>query len=121
MNRIFLLNVILNNLISIIFRFVICTGQPIKQDGRIVKEIRLADDFTWLTNGDVFEKIKNLGQGFLALDITPQDKVLLFADTRIEWLLASFSLLYQNIPIVTLFSNLGESLFSCFFCFLTIT
>nr|XP_027196441.1 long-chain-fatty-acid--CoA ligase 4-like [Dermatophagoides pteronyssinus] len=83
-------------------------GQPIRQDGRIVKEIKLANKYTWLKTKDVFEKFEVIGSGFKQLGLTSDDRVIMFADTRIEWFISSFSLMLFQIPIATLFSNLGK-------------
>ena len=99
---------------NLFFVFFNHTGQPIRQDGRIVKEIKLANKYTWLKTKDVFEKFEVIGSGFKQLGLTSDDRVIMFADTRIEWFISSFSLMLFQIPIATLFSNLGNFLFYFF-------
>lgn len=83
-------------------------GQPVLQDGKALKKIKLADHYTWLKMPQVLKRINNLGKGFQANNIKAGDKVIIYADTRIEWMLTALALLKINAVIVTLFSNLGK-------------
>ncbi len=90
--------------------FLFCsTGQPVTQDGKVVKEIQLASEYKWLTLGQVFEKVDNLARGLASVGgVVPREKVIIFADTRLEWFLSALALFELDTVLVTLFSNLGQ-------------
>lgn len=82
-------------------------GEPIMQDGRILKEVKLSDGYKWLSLRQIFGRIDHLSRAFYSLGIKPQEKVIIYADTRMEWFLSALTLLHLNAIMVTLFSNLG--------------
>lgn len=98
---------VLKMFLSKIF-IIFFTGEPVVQDGRVVKEIELAKEYTWLTNKQVFENIDQVTKGLHTLNLKSEDKTIIFADTRIEWLYSAVALLNLGIPIITLFANLGN-------------
>lgn len=84
------------------------SGQPVCQDGKALKLVKLADKYTWLKMPEVLRRVNDLGKGFQANNIKAGDKVIIYADTRLEWMLTAMALLKINAVIVTLFSNLGK-------------
>lgn len=84
-------------------------GQPLTQDGKVVKEIQLAKAYKWLTLGQVLERMDGIARGLASLGVKPRDKVIIYADTRLEWFLSALALFELNSVIVTLFSNLGQA------------
>ena len=90
------------------------TGEPLKIDGKVAKELKLAPEYKWLTMKEVFERVDNLTKGFMSLGVKSKEKVIIYADTRLEWFLSSLALFEIDSIIVTLFSNLGKNFSSIF-------
>ena len=44
--------------------------------------------YLWMTFDDVNRRVDSLGQGLLALGLQPRQYILLFAETRAEWMIA---------------------------------
>ena len=50
----------------------------------------------------------NFGRGLRTLGQKPEQNLCLFADTRMEWLVAAQASFRQSFPVVTIYTNLGE-------------
>ena len=50
----------------------------------------------------------NFGRGLRVLGVAPRDNVCMFADTRAEWMISCQACFKQGLPLVTLYTNLGE-------------
>ena len=50
----------------------------------------------------------SFGRGLRTLGQAPGQELCLFADTRMEWLVAAQASFRQSFPVVTIYTNLGE-------------
>ena len=57
---------------------------------------------------ETFERIEAIGRGFLSLGVRQGDRILIFSETRAEWLLTAFAAFRHGLTVVTLYSTLGE-------------
>ena len=78
-----------------------------KIDGKVAKELELSPNYEWLSSSEVFKRVDNLTKGFHRLGVKTKEKVIIYADTKLEWFLSSLALFELDSIIVTLFSNLG--------------
>ena len=62
-----------------------------------------------MTYQDVGSRIERLTYGLHALGLRPGDKVMIYADTCAEWLMTSLACFKSSLPIVTIYTNLGQS------------
>lgn len=53
-------------------------------------------DYEWKTYGEVFDEVKYLGRGLAAAGMTPSKHVLIFAETRADWMIAAQACFRQN-------------------------
>ena len=51
---------------------------------------------------------ESFGRGLRELGLKPKENIVLFAETRAEWLIAANGCMKQNLPLVTLYATLGE-------------
>lgn len=51
---------------------------------------------------------ESFGRGLREVGVKPRENVVVYAETRAEWLIAAIGAMKQNIPIVTLYATLGE-------------
>ena len=51
---------------------------------------------------------ESFGRGLRELGLAAKDNVVLFAETRAEWLIAANGCMKHNMPLVTLYATLGE-------------
>jgi len=65
-------------------------------------------EYKFTTYRESFNRIQDIGRGLLSIGARPSDKILIFAETRAEWLLTALAALRHGLTIVTLYSTLGE-------------
>lgn len=65
-------------------------------------------DYQWTTYAEVNRLATNFGKGLLELGIEPKTKVVIFAETRAEWMIAAHGVFKQNLTLVTIYATLGE-------------
>lgn len=61
-----------------------------------------------MTYRQVFARIDAIGRGLLSIGVQPGDKILIFSETRPEWLCTAFAAFRHNITVVTLIPTLDE-------------
>lgn len=75
-------------------------------DGRIFEKWELGE-YHWQTYGEVYKRVGFIAAGLHS--ITNKDsKVVIFAETRADWLITAFSCFRANVTIVTVYATLGE-------------
>lgn len=89
-------------------RDIIETQEEVQSDGKVFKKVRLSQ-YNFLTYNNVDAQVDLYGKGLRAIGVKPRENVILFADTRWEWMAMAQALLRQNMPIVTLYSMLSEN------------
>ncbi|KAG1714093.1 Long-chain-fatty-acid--CoA ligase 4 [Nymphon striatum] len=81
--------------------------EEIQTNGQVFKKLILGD-YEWKSFKEVQERVNNFGKGLRLLNVQPQDKVVILADTCPEWLIAALACFQHNVSVVTLYTNLGE-------------
>lgn len=61
-------------------------------DGKVFRKFILGD-YQWLNCYEVDARVENFGKGLLSNGVHPRDNVLIFAETRFEWMLAAQAIL----------------------------
>jgi long-chain acyl-CoA synthetase len=81
--------------------------EEVKQsNGKYLKKISQGE-YEWNTYGELFTRINNLSDGLLSLGLKSNDNIVLFAETRQEWLISAFACFRIKVPVVTLYASLG--------------
>ncbi|GIY25370.1 long-chain-fatty-acid--CoA ligase 4 [Caerostris extrusa] len=78
------------------------------RNGKVFKKVRLADEYKWLSYVDIDQRVENLSKGMLELGLEPKKQIVIFAETRIEWMLVCQACFRINVPVATLYATLGE-------------
>jgi long-subunit acyl-CoA synthetase (AMP-forming) len=65
-------------------------------------------EYKFTTYREACARIDAIGRGFLSLDAKPGDKILIFSETRSEWLLTAFAAFQHGLTLVTLLPTLNE-------------
>ncbi|CAG2176204.1 unnamed protein product, partial [Oppiella nova] len=81
-------------------------GNIITIDGKVLRKFVLSDSYKWLTLNEVIERVDNIAKGLIEIGVKKGDKVIIWADTRLEWTLCSLALMKVNATLITLFSTL---------------
>jgi long-chain acyl-CoA synthetase len=66
-------------------------------NGRVFNKVVLGN-YDWLSFNEVLTKVESFGCGLLALGQRTKQNVVIFADTRAEWMIAAQSCFSYNFP-----------------------
>lgn len=61
-----------------------------------------------MTYREVMEKVMFFGKGLLLTGLKIRENVLIFAETRPEWMIVAQACFRENLPLITLYATLGE-------------
>ncbi|CAF3774551.1 unnamed protein product [Rotaria sp. Silwood1] len=76
-------------------------------NGKTFKKFVLGE-YKFTTYRETYYRIEAIGRGLLSIGAKTGDKLLIFSETRSEWLLTAFAGFRHGITVVTLYSTLGE-------------
>jgi len=88
-------------------REILKEEDEIQPNGRVFKKL-ICGNYHWLTYAEVHTRSKNLGSGLAALGQQVKENIVLFAETKAEWIIAAQACFYYNYPVTTVYSTLGE-------------
>ncbi|CAB3999809.1 long-chain-fatty-acid-- ligase 4-like, partial [Paramuricea clavata] len=88
-------------------RELFSSENEMQANGRVFNKVVLGN-YNWLSYNEVLTKVESFGCGLLALGQRTKQNVVIFADTRAEWMIAAQSCFSYNFPVVTLYATLGE-------------
>lgn len=77
-------------------------------DGKVFNKKILAPQYEWLTYRQVDIRIDNVSRGLLFHGIKPGDRVIIFMETRMEWMLTAQGLYRLGATLATLYATLGD-------------
>ena len=66
-------------------------------NGRVFNKVVLGN-YSWLSFNEVLARVESFGSGLMALGQRPKQNVVIFADTRAEWMIAAQSCFAYNFP-----------------------
>jgi len=88
-------------------RDVLGEEDEVQPNGKMFRKLELGD-YRWMTYEEVDGMADSFGRGLRTLGQAPGQELCLFADTRMEWLVAAQASFRQSFPVVTIYTNLGE-------------
>ncbi|KAF9410414.1 hypothetical protein HW555_010495 [Spodoptera exigua] len=65
-------------------------------------------EYVWRTYVDVEKEARHFGAGLRELGCQPRQNIVMFAETRAEWMIAAHGCFKQSIPVVTIYATLGD-------------
>lgn len=90
------------------FRKVLKEEYQPQPDGKVFLKKTLADDYTWLSYTQVGERIDCISRGLLLSGVKPGDKVIIFMETRMEWMMTAQALYRLGGCLATVYATLGD-------------
>ncbi|XP_012545548.2 long-chain-fatty-acid--CoA ligase 4 isoform X2 [Bombyx mori] len=88
-------------------RAVLSEEDEPQPNGRVFKKFKMGE-YIWRTYADVEREAREFGAGLRAVGCEPRRNVVIFAETRAEWMLAAHGCFTQSIPVVTIYATLGD-------------
>ena len=64
-------------------------------------------NYKWSTYETVLKRVNNLSNGLLKMGLKSNDSIMLFAETRPEWIMSALACFRIKVTVVTLYSTLG--------------
>mmetsp|Transcript_51221 Transcript_51221/g.122723 ORF Transcript_51221/g.122723 Transcript_51221/m.122723 type:complete len:692 (+) Transcript_51221:59-2134(+) len=80
----------------------------IEEGGAKREKIELKNEYNWLTLKEYYAKCENMAKGMLASGVEPKSKVVIFAETQMNWMISAFATWLLNGQVVTIYATLGE-------------
>jgi len=81
--------------------------QEKQPNGKVFTKLQLGV-YTWQTYTEVAAQAEHLGRGLREVGVRPRDKVVLYANTCAEWMVAAVGAFRHSLAVVTIYTNLGE-------------
>lgn len=88
-------------------REILSEEDEIQPNGRVFKKFRMGE-YKWRSFFESEQQASYFGKGIRELGVQPRDRVVLFAESRAEWMVAAHGLFKQSATIVTIYATLGE-------------
>eukprot|EP00405_Crypthecodinium_cohnii_P013968 CAMPEP_0206450172 /NCGR_PEP_ID=MMETSP0324_2-20121206/18549_1 /ASSEMBLY_ACC=CAM_ASM_000836 /TAXON_ID=2866 /ORGANISM="Crypthecodinium cohnii, Strain Seligo" /LENGTH=715 /DNA_ID=CAMNT_0053919735 /DNA_START=53 /DNA_END=2200 /DNA_ORIENTATION=- len=78
------------------------------QNGKEWEKLELENAYTWLTYAEYHKRATSLAAAFQTkLDLKPGAKVVIYAETQLDWMISAFASWYSQCQIVTIYATLG--------------
>lgn len=88
-------------------RDILGEEDEVQKNGKVFKKFNMGE-YKWRSYIDVQITAVNFGRGLRELGQEVLKNVVIFAETRAEWLIAAHGCFSQNFPIVTIYATLGD-------------
>lgn len=88
-------------------RDVLSEEDELQENGKLFKKYKMGD-YQWRNFIEVEKEACNFGYGIRKLGVRPKDNVVIFSETRAEWMIAAHGLFKHSCTIVTIYATLGE-------------
>lgn len=88
-------------------RTVLSEEDELQPNGRVFKKYKMGD-YVWRTYDEVVQEAREFGAGLRELGCQPRTNIVMFAETRAEWMVAAHGCFTQSIPVVTIYATLGD-------------
>jgi long-chain acyl-CoA synthetase len=82
-----------------------------QENGKTFRKRIMKDEYVWMSYREVLDKVDNFSNGLLKLGIKSKENIVIFSETRPEWLISALSCFKIKVPVVTLYATLGKNYF----------
>lgn len=63
-----------------------------QSDGKLLRKVNLGD-YKWFSYNGIDCKVYNVAKGLLLNGVNPKDNVVIYSETRLEWMISALALL----------------------------
>ncbi|XP_011498582.1 PREDICTED: long-chain-fatty-acid--CoA ligase 4 [Ceratosolen solmsi marchali] len=88
-------------------RQILAEEDELQPNGRIFKKYKMGE-YEWKSFVEVESLAASFSRGLNELGLTARKNIVVFAETREEWMIAAHACFKQNLTIVTIYSTLGD-------------
>ena len=80
-------------------RKIIGTRRHVTENDKILKKLILEEDYHWQSYNEVSTRVSHVAKGLASIGLKATDKVLIYADTCVEWLITALACFKSSIVI----------------------
>ncbi|KAK2573758.1 Long-chain-fatty-acid--CoA ligase 4 [Acropora cervicornis] len=88
-------------------REVLREEDEVQANGRVFKKV-VCGEYSWLTYAQVDARAKAFGRGLAVLGQQTKENIVIFSETKADWMICAQGCFAQNFPIVTVYATLGD-------------
>eukprot|EP00092_Neocalanus_flemingeri_P005787 GFUD01006229.1.p1 GENE.GFUD01006229.1~~GFUD01006229.1.p1 ORF type:complete len:726 (-),score=213.49 GFUD01006229.1:423-2600(-) len=88
-------------------REILGEEKEVQPDGKIHTKFNLGD-YHWRSYRDFGDQAEKFGRGMREIGVESKQRVVMFAESRAEWMIAAYGCFQHSMSIVTLYTNLGD-------------
>lgn len=77
-------------------------------DGSLALRKTLSNDYKWMTYNHVDKRVDDVMKGMTSIGIKPQDYVLVYMETRMEWMIIAQSVFRLGAVLVTVYPTIDD-------------
>ena len=77
-------------------------------EGKEMVKLILDNKYKWQTYDQLSARVTAVAKGLHELGLSPGDKLMIYADTKAEWLITALAAFKSSLSVVTIYTNLGE-------------
>ncbi|XP_043274109.1 long-chain-fatty-acid--CoA ligase 4 isoform X2 [Venturia canescens] len=88
-------------------RQILAEEDELQPNGRIFKKYKMGE-YKWKSYTEVERLASSFGRGLAELGLTQKKNIVIFAETRAEWMIAAHGSFKQNLSVVTIYATLGD-------------
>jgi long-chain acyl-CoA synthetase len=88
-------------------REVLSEEDEVQANGKVFKKYRMGE-YTWRNFTETEQEAEKFGYGIRNLGVRPRENVVVFSETRAEWMIAAHGLFKHSCTIVTIYATLGD-------------
>jgi len=88
-------------------REILGEEKEVQPNGKVFAKYNLGD-YHWRSYRDFGDQAEKFGRGLREIGVESRAKVVMFAESRAEWMIAAYACFQHSMSIVTLYTNLGD-------------
>eukprot|EP00090_Calanus_glacialis_P001394 TRINITY_DN10994_c0_g1_i1.p1 TRINITY_DN10994_c0_g1~~TRINITY_DN10994_c0_g1_i1.p1 ORF type:complete len:726 (-),score=259.31 TRINITY_DN10994_c0_g1_i1:181-2358(-) len=88
-------------------REILGEEKEVQPDGKVHSKFNLGD-YHWRSYRDFGDQAEKFGRGLREIGVESKARVVMFAESRAEWMIAAYGCFQHSLSIVTLYTNLGD-------------
>ncbi|KAF2357638.1 AMP-dependent synthetase/ligase [Trinorchestia longiramus] len=88
-------------------RKILSEFDEVQKNGKVFKKYDMGD-YSWITYSELDEMSTWFGRGLRVLGHEVKENIVIFAETRYEWLVCAAGAFRQNAAVCTLYATLGD-------------
>lgn len=89
------------------YRETLSVDEEKQDNGKIMKKFTLKNEYSWITFKSFINKVDQIANGLLKIGLRSNQNVVLFSETRPEWLMSAVAAFKIKVTVVTLYATLG--------------